>query len=445
MPLTKREFRFGLAGVGLALAAVGAAGLAVHHFRRGDDRPAPAPAPAPPGVPAWAVIVVDDATTTAAVGKLIDGPTARGLKAAGKCRIYDADRDPACAAKGYAAAAKAVGLPALLLLDAGGRPTAPAARLPDESGFAEATKGMVKAGRFGAPPPVAAIASPPAVVNAVWIDPATGQRFVNSGGHRRLLTAKPSRGKLRAMLQGYGENEPVFPESDWYDLDRRDIFGSADWILDQDGIGECVGCGWSGGLRRCRVMAGMKDVKLSPGFLYSLINNGRDDGAVISDGIAALQNTGTCPYDLVGIKPIFPREMPRAAKKEAARYKLGDAYHADTWAETVSALMTGRFVAIFGVEVGNNWGRWDRYGVAGHDPGWGNHCLMADGVRKLPDGRWVLDTVNSWDYSWGPFKNGRIYLDKQHLFAGGDQPDVCVVRVAAGDPKEPYEPPVLKP
>jgi hypothetical protein len=404
----------------------------------------PGPKPPKPAAGAW-VIVVDAASPTTAAAKVIDGPTLRALKVEGKCRVYD-ERAPAVVAKNYAPLVKAAGgAPALLVLSKDGHDVL-ATKLPsDDAALVAALKPHIPINVK-----LRALPSLPSVyrfgTSPVQRDPASGLDFVTdpTTGEKRMLGSLPSRGKFK-LLPRYADHNPVFPESHWYEVDRRDIFGSEDWIYDQDGHGSCVGNGWVGALRRARVIAGMKDVNLSPAFLYSLINGNSDHGAIISDGIQALSKVGTCSFQLVGQNPIYQRQMPAGAKAEAARFKLGDAYRCDTWDETVSALLTGRFLPVYGYQVGNHFEHADQYGVAGHDSGPGNHCNHADGLRKLPDGRWVLDDVNSWNYRWGPFKNGRVYLDKRHLFGGGDQPDVCVIRIPADDPQEPHDPPAYKP
>lgn len=60
----------------------------------GPRPPPPAPTPTPTPVPVvtgtgvWAIVVADETTQTIAQGKILDGPTLRALKAAGKCRVY---------------------------------------------------------------------------------------------------------------------------------------------------------------------------------------------------------------------------------------------------------------------------------------------------------------------------------------------------------------------
>jgi len=440
--VTSRDFK--LMGIAVAATALVFAGVLFVLHKRGAIVPGPGPGPEPggDGTGAWCVVMVDDSAPSIPTGLILEGNQMRALKLMGKCCIC-AIQEQYTKDKGYDKVLTEVGgAPAMLILDADGKRVY-AGRLPTD---AKAFEQIVRKYMSGCPPPLPPNPKPTVVNLGGDIQVKkneNGQEFVEQGGERRMLVAFNSPAKFGA-LPSYSEHLPVFPESEWYEIDRSNMFGSPDWILDQDGHGSCVAQGWVGALRRARVSAGMKDVKLSPCFLYAQINDNRDQGAIISDGIGALKKTGTCPFDIVGQNPIYWRQMPEKAKEEAPRFKLADAYRCNTWQETVSALLTGRFYVVYGYMVGNNFGRFDKYGVAGHDNGPGNHCNMAEGLRKLPDGRWVLDDVNSWGM-WGPFKNGHVYIDKQHLFGGGDMPDVCVVRTPGRDPREVYDPPALKP
>lgn len=257
--------------------------------------------------------------------------------------------------------------------------------------------------------------------------------YIDFDGHRRYLASRPSNGAMKLMLPNYEDSGmPIFDKKDWRPVNRRKIF-TPDIIFDQNGHGSCVAQGWVAALMRSRVLRGYKLVKLSPGFFYSLINGGSDNGAVISDGIKAGQEAGTCLFSTVGQNPIYTRQMPANAKTEAQRFRIGRAFHCANWQQTVSAVQAN-LIIVYGYMVGNNFGKIDKDGVAGHDRGSGNHCNMSDGFQILPSGREVLDDVNSWATSFGD--QGRVYLDEQHLFGGGDQADVCAIESIEEDPQE---------
>src|SRR6516162_7543919 len=95
------------------------------------------------------------------------------------------------------------------------------------------------------------------------------------------------------------------------------------------------------------------------------------------------------------------------------------------------------------MKVGGSFGHFDQSGVAGYSSGAGNHCMHADGCKKLPDGRWALDNVNSWGPGWGPWHNGRCFLIDKHI-NNAQNGDAYLIKGASEDPKEPIKPPLAK-
>ena len=269
-----------------------------------------------------------------------------------------------------------------------------------------------------------------------------GTESIEVDGHVRKLNARSSPAKLQAMRK-FADFNPIIPKSQYRDIDRSDFYKGEQWIPDQDGIGECVGCGWAGAARRVRLFEGGNDTKLSPAYIYAHINGGEDRGAVISEGIDVLLKKGTCAYSTLGIEPFYTHQLPPGSKEEALRFRAADVYRCDSVEELESAIQAN-FMVVFGAMVGDNFGRWDKYGVAGHDRGPGNHCMMIQGMKKLPTGRYVYHVPNSWGYGWGPFKNGTIYLDQEHLFSNGVMPDICVIRSMRRDPVSDVRLPALR-
>lgn len=263
--------------------------------------------------------------------------------------------------------------------------------------------------------------------------------YIEFDGHRRYLASRPS-GKFASFMPNYKDSgQPMFDKKDWRIISRRDRFGP-DMIFDQNGHGSCVANGWVGAIERSRVLRGYKYVKLSPGFFYSLINGGSDNGANISDGIKAGQEVGTCLFSTVGQDPIYTRQMPATAKPEAQRFRIGRAFHCSSWEQSVSAVQAG-FIIVYGYMVGNNFMHIDKDGFGGHDRGQGNHCNHADGFVILPSGRMGFDDVNSWNTTFGD--KGRVLLDEAHLFENGDQADVCAIETILEDPQEEEPPPFV--
>lgn len=399
------------------------------------------PGPDPVKQGSHVIVMVDDTAPSIPQGIILDSPIFDAMKLKGMVSIVGI-QEKFLQEQGYNFLVdEAGGAPAIAVLDEDGSKCV-ATKMPTDQ---KAMEALLKKHVLGLPPPLAQSKKLPPVINRgsdipLKHDPEARMDWIQIDGTVRKLAAFPNPIKF-GTLPRYGTNNPIFPESQWRDLDRRNLFGSEDWVLNQGQVSSCVGQGWAGGLRRTRFLNGMADVKLSPAFVYSLINGNQDNGAVISDAIEQLKKWGTCPFDMLGQKPFYQRQISQECKDIAQRFRLQDAYGCHSWEEVCSALQTGRYVVVFGIMVGNTWNKFDQYGVSGHDRGYGNHCVMADGMRKLPDGRWCLDTVNSWGMDFGPWKNGRVYQDKQHLFGGGCQPNACAIRLPARDPQDKNKPP----
>lgn len=261
---------------------------------------------------------------------------------------------------------------------------------------------------------------------------------VECGGLRRLAKLRPR--PTFGGLPSYAAHRPMIPPGQWYSLGRRQEFP---WILEQGRRSSCVGNAVAGALRRARALAGMPDVAFAPGWIYSLINGGADEGARITDAIHAVTRVGALPWgEGFGQDPIFYHDFPdvKELRRIAARYRVLEAYHARTFAEIVSGILLG-FVAIFGVHVGSGFERLDRQGIAGHAEGPGNHAVLGDGVTLLADGMWAIDTVNSWGEQFG--EGGRCRLDERH-FGPGLDPDCYLIRAATEDPGEAGGPPASR-
>lgn len=237
--------------------------------------------------------------------------------------------------------------------------------------------------------------------------------IIDLTGVKRFLAKLPPTdfGKLKSFRSAY----PIADRKDWFEVNNRDRFGSKDWILNQAQHNSCVGNGAAGAARRSRVRRGLKDVKLSPAWIYSLINGNRDAGAIISDSLKAGQKTGFCRFDIVGQDPVFYSRMPAAAKTDAANYLIGEAYHCPSYEELCTAILLD-FDVVYGIRVGSNFGRLNSRKIAPALPGQTNHCMAGDGLVNI-DGEWCIDNYNSWDWSFGD--QGRCYLTDEH-FAAGD-------------------------
>jgi hypothetical protein len=249
----------------------------------------------------------------------------------------------------------------------------------------------------------------------------------NTGTVRHLGKHRPTAQRL-AGFQKFRDTIKVVPKKDWKVVSRQDVF-DASWIEDQNGYSSCVSESTCSGVEKSIFLNTQSRVRLSRGVLYAQINGGRDQGAFITDALDRMKDTGTCLWETSGRTPFFKNQIPREAWDEAKRFTISEAYHLTSFEEMMSAIQLG-YLVVFGFMVGSATDRLDQYGVAGHVRGPGNHAVHADGCNLLPDGRWVLDMVNSWSVRWG--RQGRAYLDEKH-FQGID-PDAFAIRAVNTDP-----------
>ncbi len=272
-------------------------------------------------------------------------------------------------------------------------------------------------------------------------DVETSSLYYKQDGEKRLLTRlSPDKAKLVPLQKAvrWSDVKTVIPRDKWRDVSRRDIFPASLWILDQGQVGSCVGNGATDALRKVRFLSGMTDLKLSPGCTYAQINGGSDNGAVIGDSMTALTQTGTVLYSTVGETPYYLRQLPQGWQAEASRFKIAEAYVTPTFDEMASAIQLG-YILVYGMQVGNNFEHFTAEGVAGISPGQGNHCMHADGMKKLANGQFAFDNANSWGATWGPWGNGRCYLVEGH-FAHANISDTYAIKAAIVDPQESIKP-----
>lgn len=117
----------------------------------GPPKPPPGPEPPQPVPPAglgtWAVVILDKAQASVDTAKIVDGPTLRALKAAGKCRIWDVtEHADVLATRGYTKLMTddKLSAPCLFIMDANGHQVVGVKLPTDEAKIAELVKGSMK-------------------------------------------------------------------------------------------------------------------------------------------------------------------------------------------------------------------------------------------------------------------------------------------------------------
>lgn len=258
-------------------------------------------------------------------------------------------------------------------------------------------------------------------------------------GVPRVLAKLPPNPRQRACGTALSAAVPMVDPSKYREINHRTDLGDQ-FVLDQRSHGSCVGFSSTSALMKTRVMQGMTFQRLSGAFVYSLINGGQDNGAMIHDSIQAVTDIGSCLESEAGWDAIYPNRYPPSAKETARRFRYAKSYVVNTWKEAMTAVQLG-FVLELAVMVGSRFTTLNGDGVAGFDPGPGNHAVHADGCHRLSSGEWVLDMGNTWGLGFGT--RGRCYLTQRHFESV--QQDSYAVLGATDDPLDPNNPPPIQP
>ena len=255
--------------------------------------------------------------------------------------------------------------------------------------------------------------------------------YINYDDIPRVLACLPPRPD--SGLPRWSGSQPTIPRSEWQEVSyaRSDLP-----ILDQGRYGSCVGHGACSGFTLAWLLGGGSLNRLSPCFLYGLINGGRDAGAVVSDAMTALETTGICLEEEVPEGMIYRSRFPQSSFQTAQRFRLDKAYQCHSFDEIGSALLMG-FVPIYGINVGPNFARLDDEGVAPVG-GWGGHCMFGRGLKRSRRGDWLIENQNSWGEQFG--LEGACYLREAHF---GSQCDAFAIQATAEDPQALDIPPLI--
>jgi hypothetical protein len=259
--------------------------------------------------------------------------------------------------------------------------------------------------------------------------------FVKAGRRKLFLGWLPPDEQKRAAMQAFGDAVPKMPRSEWRKVNRRKRFS---YVTNQRSHGSCTGYSSAYALTKALRLSGRKCPILSGSYAYSFVNGGRDQGAQIHELMAVLTGQGLCSEDKNTWDKIYPNQISAEARTEAQRYKAIKVYAAKDFDDLATALQMPDCIPVFAVMVGNRFNTLDKNGVAGFDPGPGNHAVHADGLEQLADGTWLLDNMGSWGNTAGD--QGRYLFTEHHINDIGYQ-DCYVVQVGADDPGDDDKPP----
>lgn len=154
----------------------------------------------------------------------------------------------------------------------------------------------------------------------------------------------------------------------------------------------------------------------SPSFLYNLINNGTDEGALIASAINKVRTTGVCPVTYYAIDNAYNQPVTSLALEAASLYKASSVYVTYEQSQIKQALAEGKGVVI-GIYVYD-----DMYYYmsesnyiydADYGTNFGGHAVCLVGYD---DSKQAFKFINSWGNNW--CQNGFGWIS--YNFVGSD-------------------------
>jgi hypothetical protein len=263
--------------------------------------------------------------------------------------------------------------------------------------------------------------------------------YVEQDGEKRILARLPTP-KGHAVFSVPTWDEGVasgeLPDIPFKDVKPFSRVRTDVPILDQDGRGACLPHAWSEAVMISRAVSGAPFVKLSPWFLYTLINGGRDAGSNAGDAYEALTSIGISPDADVPYATIRPRGYNQAAMTSAGRFKLRIAFQIKGFEQAVIAASLG-YAVPFDLCAGAGFDV-DSDGICRVLRGFNNHEVLAGEEYRIVKGRPYIGGRNSWGTRWGV--EGRCLWQPAHL--DGSQ-ETYAVEAVAEDPQDGDLPPPL--
>jgi hypothetical protein len=180
---------------------------------------------------------------------------------------------------------------------------------------------------------------------------------------------------------------------------RRKKFAGDKYIRNQRHFGSCNGWSTAGVLSRLRELRGEPYVCLSGADAYSQMNDGRDNGSVLSDGLRIVEVNGIAPESMVAWNQIYTHQISAEAKAARARFKGLKPYAVDSEEEFATGIYLG-YMGVVAVHATNAFNQQDGDGLNMGVNGVGNHSVMIQDLRLGTNGDIWYDMANSWDVNW---------------------------------------------
>lgn len=215
-------------------------------------------------------------------------------------------------------------------------------------------------------------------------------------------------------------------------ISEIDLSEFANRIMDQGQTSSCVGQASAAAMEIAWRQAGNNPLEFSPWFVYSQINNNRDNGANIGDALEVMQDSGIAPRSTIPTVTLWKKNIPQIAYTEATRYKVFKAFDCNGYEEVLAAINLG-FPVVLGIYVPSSFSNVNSEGVP-PVTGWGGggHAMCGVGIKKSSKYGWMIKTQNSWGTRFG--MNGYCNLIKQHFGSNGY--GCFAVQALKDDPKD---------
>lgn len=246
------------------------------------------------------------------------------------------------------------------------------------------------------------------------------------GGEPRYLGCLPRTALVGSICPTLESRIPIIPREQWQDVDWSHLVNV---ILDQKNTNSCAGASAVATIMPLRVAAGLPHIELSIGSIYGLISGGRDRGALMSDSIRAVINTGACPVSLIPHLTWQMSRWPSTWRQVARAYRGLEHYDSPTFNQIATALQRG-FIVSYGVLISDNFHTDSRGLVPPRSGrGGGGHAMTAVGLKRFGS-TWYVKTLNSWGERWGI--GGYGYVPESYF--QGAFVDAWALRCVVGDP-----------